>query len=88
MSINRLPTLGDKCRDKVTGFTGILTAIATHLTGCDRCWLMPVAAPGSDKLPDGAWIDIDMLEIVTPNVIDRVVYSRSAPGGADLPKSR
>ncbi len=84
---NRLPALGDELRHKITGFTGIATTYAKHLTGCDRLWLEPrVDATG--KAMDGQWADIDMLEIVRPNVIEAVTYTRVAPGGVDLPRSR
>ena len=84
---NRLPTLGDRARDKVSGFEGIVTTQAQHLTGCDRLWLTPRI--GDDgKSRDGMWVDIDMVEIVEAGVIERVTYERSAPGGVDLPPSR
>lgn len=84
---NRLPELGDRVRDKITGFEGIVTTHATHLTGCDRLWVSPKV--GEDrKMIDGMWVDIDMLDIVTPQAVERVIYSRMAPGGIDLPKSR
>jgi len=84
---NRLPTLGDEVRHKVTGFTGIVTAHAKHLSGCDRLRVEPKV--GADGKPiDGLWADIDMLAIVTPEAIAPVVYERRAPGGVDLPASR
>lgn len=84
---NRLPDLGDKVRDKVTGFEGIVTTHAKHLTGCDRLWVEPTVGEDGKKR-DGHWIDIDMIEIVEPSVLERVIYSRAAPGGVDLPPSR
>jgi hypothetical protein len=82
---NRLPGLGDEVRNKVTGFTGIVTCTAQYLSGCDKLWLEPkVDATG--KPMEGQWADIDMVDIVTPNVIAPVVYDRRAPGGVDLPK--
>ena len=84
---NRLPQLGDRARDKVTGFTGILTTHASHLTGCDRMWVTPsVDDKGATR--EGMWVDIDMLEIVDPCVVEPIVYTRSAPGGVDLPTSK
>jgi len=84
---NRLPALGDKVRDRITGFEGIASAHAKHLTGCDRVWVSPRVG-GDGKPIEGVWVDIDMLEIVEPAVIEPVVYSRKAPGGVDLPASR
>jgi len=85
--INRDPELGDIVKHRVTGFSGVVTTYAKHLAGCDRLWIEPrVDATG--KAMDGQWADIDMIEIVTPNAVEPVVYTRRAPGGVDLPKSR
>ena len=84
---NRLPELGDKVRDRVSGFEGIATVHAMHLTGCDRLWLDPSVDKEGKKV-DGMWVDIDMLEIIKPNVIERISYTRKTPGGIDLPRSR
>lgn len=84
---NRVPSLGDEVKHKITGFTGIVTVHAKHLTGCDRLWVEPKV--GDDgKARDGQWGDIDMLEILRPSVIEPVKYTRAAPGGVDLPPSR
>lgn len=84
---NRLPALGDEVRHKVTGFTGIVTGHVKHIAGCDRLWIDPkVDAEGKHR--DGQWADIDMVEILTPDVVAPVIYERRAPGGVDLPKSR
>jgi hypothetical protein len=84
---NRDPSLGDEVRNKVTGFTGIVTTYAKHLAGCDRLWVEPRV--GEDgKARDGQWSDIDMVEIVSPGVVEPVAYIRRAPGGVDLPPSR
>lgn len=85
--INRLPALGDRVKCRITDFTGIVVTVATHLTGCDRLWVYPpVDADG--KIRDGKWFDIDMVDIVEAMVIERVTYTRAAPGGRDLPASR
>lgn len=81
---NRLPQLGDEVRNKITGFTGIVTSHAKHLAGCDRLWVEP-RVDANGKSMDGHWLDIDLAEIVRPNVIEPIVYSRAAPGGFDLP---
>jgi hypothetical protein len=84
---NRDPSLGDEVQHKITGFIGIVTYHAKHLTGCDRLWIEPKV--GDDgKTREGQWADIDMVFIVRPNVIEPVVYTRAAPGGVDLPRSR
>lgn len=82
--INRLPTLGDEVRNRITGFTGIVTSYAKHLAGCDRIWVEPRVDP-TGKPMEGQWLDIDLAEITRPGVIEPIQYIRSAPGGVDLP---
>ena len=60
--------LGDKVKDIVTGFTGIITAKTTFLNGCVRVSVQ------SDKLKDGIptdpqWFDEPQVRIVKPNAV-------------------
>lgn len=84
---NRLPSLGDEVRHKVTGFTGIVTSHAKYIAGCDRMWIDPKVGPDGKPI-EGQWVDIDMVEIVTPEAVAPVIYERRAPGGIDLPAPR
>ena len=84
---NRLPDLGDRVRCRISGFTGIVTSHAKHIAGCDRMWIEP-PVDASGKKVEGSWLDIDMIEIVEPEAVQRVTYNRSAPGGVDLPRPR
>lgn len=82
---NRKPTLGDRVTHKVTGFSGIVTSHARHLSGCDRLWIEP-KVDANGKAVDGQWADIDMVVVVEANVIEPVLYTSAAPGGVDLPR--
>jgi len=86
---NRQATLGDRVRDRVTKFTGIVVSHAKHLTGCDRLFIEP-EVDKEGKRVDGMWVDIDMLDILEPNVIECIEYvvRGTKPGGYDLPPSR
>lgn len=84
---NRDPALGDEVRHKVTGFVGIITSHSKHLAGCDRFWVEP-KVNSEGKAMEGQWVDIDLTEIMRPAVIEPVKYTRTAPGGFDLPPSR
>ena len=55
--------LGSKVRDIVTGFTGIVTSRAEHLTTCRRYWVQP-EADKDGKTPDGQWVDEPTLMVV------------------------
>lgn len=55
--------LGDKVKDKITGFEGIVDATTRFLSGCVRVLVV------SPKLKDGSpvdhWFDEDRLELVS-----------------------
>lgn len=72
--------LGDKVKDKVTGVTGIVMTLSSHLTGCDTAWVQPGIITPEGKLSECLCFDITRLEILQARcvVIDT---SRSKPGG-------
>lgn len=55
--------LGQKARDVVTGFTGIVTARVQYLTGCDQYALNP-GLDKDGKIMDGHYFDENRLVIV------------------------
>lgn len=62
------PKLGDRVRDRVTGFEGIVIAITVWLNGCRR------ATVQSRELKDGATIpaesfDVEQLELRQTNAV-------------------
>lgn len=55
--------LGCKAKDKVTGFTGILTSLSFDLYGCVQF----VISPPMDKegnIPAGKWFDANRIEVL------------------------
>jgi len=59
--------LGDKVRDKVSGFIGIAVAKTEFLNGCIQWSVMPKA--GKDgKMPEEVGIDSQSLEVIIPKV--------------------
>lgn len=86
---NSTPKLGDRVKDRVTGFTGIIIAHSQQLTGCDRMFVEP-PVDRDGKPVQGMWVDIDLLDIVEAGVVPRVIYNRkvAVPGGRDLPPAR
>ena len=60
--------LGDKVRDKVTGFTGIASAKCEFLNGCVQFLVRPkMAVPKkgeTPKYPEGTYIDVEQLDVV------------------------
>lgn len=54
--------LGQKVKDRITGFGGVVTGYVYYISGCNQCLVVPQV--GSDgKQIDGAWFDVQRLEI-------------------------
>lgn len=47
--------LGITVKDKITGFSGIITGLARYITGCDQYLVQPEAKNGDYK--EGRWFD-------------------------------
>lgn len=62
------PELGDLCKDKVTGFKGIISCYAVYLTGCDRVLLQGKADKSGQSYT--LWSDIGAVEILEKKAID------------------
>lgn len=69
--------LGDKVKDRVTGFEGVITGAAEYLTGCRQVLVQPPAKDGEFK--EGRWIDDDRLELLRTQVI--TLNDRARDGG-------
>lgn len=83
--------LGQKVRDKITGFEGTAIARCEYLTGCVQFGVVPASADG--KMPDCAYIDEMRLEVLqAPVGLGEVVElePRAAAGGPqrDAPSAR
>jgi len=72
--------LGQKARDKITGFTGILTGRAQYLYGCDQYTLVPPVEKADGKIEPGQWFDEGRIEIIGPGVLAADVQVEK-PGG-------
>jgi heat shock protein HspQ len=79
--------LGARVRDKVTGFTGVVTAVTDHLTGCKRWW---VEGPANDKgETQERWIDEARIEVIEPSAVKvsaEVVAAAPSPSDCGHPK--
>lgn len=59
-----LSALGFECKDKITGFTGVIDSVCFDLYGC----IQASVRPGMDKdgkLKDGQWFDINRLKVTS-----------------------
>ena len=68
-------TLGMKVRDEITGQEGIVTAITSYLTGCNRAGIE--AQDESDVL----WFDMPRLEQIGHKVFGYNEEARAVGGG-------
>lgn len=71
--------LGQKAKDKITGFEGIITGRASYLYGCDQYVLAP-PADKDGKIADSHWFDEGRIEITGPGVAAADVQVEK-PGG-------
>ena len=75
--------LGNKVRDKVTGYEGVATARVEYLNGCVQFCVKPRV--GSDgKMPDHEYIDVQQLEVVSQG--ETITPSKTGGPQRDCPK--
>lgn len=68
--------LGSKLRDKVTGLTGIATAVTYHLYGCERFYLQP-PVDKDGKQRDGLYCDAPQLELLHESGLEETKNSET-----------
>ena len=72
--------LGQKAKDKVTGFEGIIVGKAEYLFGCNQFGLAPEAKDG--KVNDTHWFDEGRIEVLGRGVLPAEVATKK-PGGVN-----
>lgn len=75
------PTLGDKVKEIVSGFEGIVVGTCEYLWGCEQVLVSRADEKGK---PDAEWYDIGRVSILARAVLAPVGYD-AAPTGADKP---
>lgn len=71
--------LGNKVRDKVTGFEGIATGRVEYLTGCQQIGITPPAKDGEVKATQ--YFDAERLVLVDIGIAPAEVSDPNAAGG-------
>lgn len=70
--------LGDLCRDRVSGFEGIVVVRSDYISGCSRIGLQPkIGADG--KLPDALHFDEPMCEVVKAAAVKSLPTNDGGP---------
>jgi hypothetical protein len=70
-------SLGAKCRDTVSGFTGVAIAMTQFMTGCTR-WTLQPEVNKEGKLPERETFDEPMIEVLQPAKVE--LPSGQGPG--------
>jgi hypothetical protein len=70
--------LGDKVKDSITGFTGIVTARTEWLNGCDRLGVQSQELHDG-KPTDAQWFDVMQLELIEPAAIKAGLKENGGP---------
>lgn len=92
--------LGQRVRDKATGFVGIATMKNSYLNGCVHFGVLPEARKESllNEVPNASWIDHNRLEVVndglnaaapkTVKIEDSIEVKPRPPGGPAMKAPR
>lgn len=81
-----MKNLGKKAKDKITGFTGIITSKINYITGCDQYGLTP-AVSKEGKIGDSQWFDENRIKIIGKGVSIASVRGKINGGpNRDCPK--
>lgn len=65
--------LGNEAKDKVTGFTGIITSVMKYPNGNLMMGIQPRIKEGEDKVQDALYFDHNIIEILGPGLSELVV---------------
>jgi hypothetical protein len=77
--------LGQKAKDKITGFSGILVGRCQYITGCDQYGIAPPAKAG--KTESTQWFDEGRIEITGKGVkIKDVLVKDNGGPSRDCPQ--
>lgn len=71
--------LGDKVRDRISGFEGIVIGITEYLYGCRRPFVQPTALSNEGKPGEASSFDEPQLEILQPAAFEPVVTGAAVP---------
>lgn len=82
--------LGQRAKDVITGFEGIVLATMQHLTGCNQVCILPQTLDKDGKRRDGEWFDDSRVEVLDdkPIALTRTPAQVAANPGADEPAPR
>ena len=62
--------LGDRVKDEITGFEGIVVCVVKHYKSSLRIGLAPEEPTDDNEKPEEEWFDADRLELVESNIVE------------------
>ena len=73
---------GDKVKDTITGFSGVVTALAYYSTGCNQALIQPEL--GKDgEWQDARWFDFERVQVTEPKAITIKSTPTGGPRGKE-----
>lgn len=82
-----LDFLGLRVKDRVTGFSGIVTSVCFDLFGCIQAAVSPGMKADNSGLGDSLWFDVNRLEVTDPKpVMKAPAFDWSGPAIANAEK--
>ncbi len=60
--------LGEKVKDKISGFEGIACARSEYLNGCKRILIEPTKLKDDGSTIEGVWFDDQQIELIGPGI--------------------
>lgn len=77
-------TNGDSVREKITGFSGIITGTCFYLTGCNQ-YLITAKPKDEFSEPIALWYDEGRIELLEKNYVSENDVSSEADGFDIIP---
>jgi hypothetical protein len=71
--------LGNKAKDKITGFEGVLTARSQYITGCDQ-YAITAESEKKGQEPVICWFDEGRIEILAESIAPEDVQGEKNGG--------
>ncbi len=71
------PNMGDKAKDQITGFEGVITGKAEYISGCSQVLLAP-AVNKDGEFREGQWFDLQRIEVIRTKAVE--LDNRATPG--------
>ena len=79
--------LGDKVRDRISGFEGIATGTAAYLNGCNRVLIEPTKLDEDGKIIKPVWFDDVQVVVVNEGAFAKGKKKVGGPARSDPARS-